>query len=611
MLSKNTFITLLLLVTSHAFAANKFAVHNLVADTPGTADHTDPCLVNAWGIVASPTSPFWVSANGTGLSTIYDGNGTSAALIVGVSGPGGSARGGNCGKADFGPGTPTGIVFNNTTAFLAGASPASFIFSTEDGIIAGWNGAAGKTTVILADRSAAKAVYKGLAIATRSEGPLLYAANFSAGTIDVFDGNLALVVLAGGFRDAAIPAGFAPFNIQNLGGTLYVTYAKQDAAHHDDVAGAGNGYVNVFDLNGLLLQRLVVTGPLNSPWGLAIAPASFGDFAGALLVGNFGDGAINAFDPASGKLLGTLQDGAGNAIHISGLWGITFGNGSRPKGALVPSGGDANTLYFAAGPAGESHGLLGTVQTAPVISQPALNAASFAAGISPGAFTAIFGTNLSPTTRTWTAADMPNGQLPQQLDGVSVSVGGKPAYVYFVSPAQIDVIAPGGAGTGSVPVVVTNNRTASTSSTAQFQATSPAFFTFGGTVAFPRKYAVATHANGSLVGPANLFPGASTPAQPGETIVLYCTGLGPTSPSYEGAVVPNPASLLASLQVTIAGQGVTPVFAGLVSPGLYQINVTIPAIIGTAGQVQDVPVSASTGGATTQTSLFLSVLTGQ
>jgi uncharacterized protein (TIGR03118 family) len=610
MLLKKTSISLLLLA-AHAFAANRFAVHNLVADTPGTADHTDPCLVNAWGIVASPTSPFWVSANGSGLSTVYDGNGTPATLQVGVSGPAGSAGDGTCGATNFGPGTPTGIIFNGTTAFLAGASPASFIFSTEDGIIAGWNGAAGKATVILADRSGAKAVYKGLAIATRSAGPLLYAANFGAGSIDVFDGNMAPVTLAGGFRDAAIPAGFAPFNIQNLGGSLYVTYAKQDSARHDDVAGAGNGYVDVFDLNGLLLQRLVMAGPLNSPWGLALAPASFGDFAGSLLVGNFGDGAINAFDPATGKLLGTLQDGTGNAIHISGLWGITFGNGSRANGALVPSGGDANTLYFAAGPAHESHGLLGSVQAAPVINQSVVNAASFTAGISPAAFTAIFGANLSPTTRSWTAADMPKGQLPQQLDGVSVSVGGKPAYVYFVSPSQIDVIAPGGVAAGPATVVVTNNGTPGTSSTAQFQAASPAFFTLGGTAAFPHQYAVATHANGSLVGPANLFPGASTPAKPGETIVLYGTGFGPTSPSYEGSIVPSPAPLTASLQVTIAGQGVAPAFAGLVSPGLYQINVTIPAIIGTAGQVQDVPVTAVTGGATTQSSLFLAVLTGQ
>lgn len=598
----------LLLFVSHAFAANQFAVHNLIADTPGAADHTDPCLVNAWGIVSSPASPFWVSDNGTGLSTLYDGNGTASSLVVGVSGAPGTSPSGQCGRNSTGAGTPTGIVFNDTTAFPAGSSPASFIFSTEDGIIAGWNGAAGKTTVVMADRSAAHAVYKGLAIATRSEGPLLYAANFGAGAIDVFDGNMNPVTLAGGFHDSAIPAGFAPFNIQNLGGSLYVSYAKQDDAHHDDVAGAGNGYIDVFDLNGLLLMRLVSQGPLNSPWGMTVAPSGFGDFGGALLVGNFGDGAINAFDPFSGKFLGTLQDGNGKAIHIEGLWGLTFGNGNRANGALVPSGGDANTLYFASGPGDETHGLIGTVQAAPVIGKPALNAASFAAGISAQTFTSIFGSNLAATTRSWTAADMANGQLPQQLDGVSVSIGGKPAYVYFVSPAQIDVVAPAGAGSGPVALTVTNNGLVSTASTAQFQTAAPAFFAAGGS---PHLYAIATHADGSLAGPSSLFPGASTPARPGETIVLYGTGFGPTSPSYEGTTVPNPAPLAGSLQFTIGGQTVTPAFAGLVSPGLYQINVTVPTISGSAGTVIDVPISATAGGVSTQPSLFLAVLTGQ
>ena len=406
-------------LATHLMAANQFVIHNLVADTPGAADHTDPCLINSWGIVSSPTSPFWVSANGTGLSTLYDGNGTPVSLIVGVSGPAGATASGTCGKTNLGPGSPTGVVFNNTTAFVAGAAPASFIFSTEDGIIAGWNGGAGKTTIVLADRSGGRAVYKGLALATRSEGPLLYAANFGAGTIDVFDGNMNPVKLAGGFLDASVPAGFAPFNVQNIGGTLYVTYAKQDDAHHDDVAGPGNGYLDAFDLNGLLLQRLVTQGPLNSPWGMVLAPPSFGDFGGALLVGNFGDGAINAFDPATGKFLGALQDGGGKQIHVNGLWGLIFGNGSRANGALVPAGGDANTLYFASGPAGESHGLIGTIQATPTITQPAVNAASSAGPISGGTFTAIFGSNLAATTRTWTAADMPNGQLPTQLDGLT------------------------------------------------------------------------------------------------------------------------------------------------------------------------------------------------
>jgi uncharacterized protein (TIGR03118 family) len=175
----------------------------------------------------------------------------------------------------------------------------------------------------MADRSAAGAVYKGLATATRSEGPLLYAANFGSGRVDVYDGNMNLLSLPGAFSDPQIPSGFAPFNIANLGGTLYVSYAKQDAQHHDDVAGPGNGYIDMYDLNGLLLGRVVSGGPLNSPWGMVLAPASFGAFGGALLVGNFGDGAINAFDAVLGTYLGSLQDGTGNTIHISGLWGLT------------------------------------------------------------------------------------------------------------------------------------------------------------------------------------------------------------------------------------------------------------------------------------------------
>ena len=323
-------------------AATRFVQHNLVSDIAGMADKLDPCLINPWGIVASPTSPFWVSANGTGLSTLYNGNGVASNLIVGIPGPAGAQSPvSQCGKTSLGAGAPSGVIFNDTASFVVGASPAGFIFSSEQGLIVGWNGAAGNTGAIMADRSAQGSVYKGLATATRSEGPLLYAADFGNGKVDVFDGNMNLLSLPGAFTDGSIPAGFAPFDIQNLGGSLYVTYARQDAEHHDDVAGPGNGYVDVYDLNGLLLQRLVAGGPLNSPWGMAVAPATFGDFAGALLVGNFGDGTINAFDPLSGRFLGALQDGSGVPISISGLWGLTFGNGSRPTPADAPAGGDA------------------------------------------------------------------------------------------------------------------------------------------------------------------------------------------------------------------------------------------------------------------------------
>ena len=589
------------------FAAGQYAQHNLVSDLSGIADHIDPCLINPWGIAASPTSPLWVSENGSGLSTVYDGNGNATALIVQVAGAGAAGPGRQCGKTAFGAGSPTGIVFNDTTSFLVGSSPATFLFASEQGVIAGWNGAAGGSAQVIADRSAAGAVYKGLAIATRSEGPLLYAADFGNGKVDVFDGNLKPVSLAGAFTDSRIPAGFGPFNIQNLGGSLYVTYARQDAAHHDDVAGPGAGYVDVFDLNGLLLNRLIAGGPLNSPWGLAVAPAGFGDLGGSLLVGNFGDGAINAFDALTGALRGPLQDGSGTPIHIQGLWGLMFGNGSRPSGATAPSGGDANTLYFTAGIAGpgevESHGLLGVLQPAPVVAaNGVVNAASSTGPIVPGALTTIFGTGLAATTRTWNPSDVVDGKLPTQLDGVSVEIKGNSAYVYFVSPNQIDVIAPADTAEGTVRVIVTNNKVSAAPVVAQLQTTAPAFFTSG-------KYVIATHADGGLVGPANRIPGA-TPAKPGETIVLYGTGFGPTSQAVDGVVITAPAGLITPPAVTVGNAAAAVKFGGRSAAGLDQINITVPDLPTGATGAQDLPIVAKTGASTSQAGLVITVQAG-
>jgi uncharacterized protein (TIGR03437 family) len=281
---------------------------------------------------------------------------------------------------------------------------------------------------------------------------------------------------------------------------------------------------------------------------MTMAPATFGSFGGSLLVGNFGDGTINAFDPVSGMLLGTLQDGTGAAIHISGLWGLVFGNGNQPTPGTAPSGGDANSLYFAAGIAGpdtvEAHGLLGSIQAAPAITANGIvNSASYLATIAPGAFAPIFGSGLAATTRSWTAADFVNGKLPAQLDGVSVTIDGKPAYVYYVSPSQIDVIAPADSSTGPVQVVVTNTGVASTSATASLQTAAPAFFAVG-------KYAIATHTNGSLVGPSDVLPGA-TAAVPGEVIVVYGTGFGPTNAAVDGLVATSSANLATSPALTI------------------------------------------------------------
>ena len=311
---------------------NNYVQTNLVSDIPGLAANTDPNLVNPWGIAFGPTSPFWISDNHTGLSTLYRGSGEIVPLVVTIPPPGGSPAGTQA--------SPTGAVFNGSADFNGDA---------------GWNG--GTSAIREVDNSGASAVYKGIAIA----GDLLYATNFSAGTIDVFNSSFGLTTVPGGFVDPTLPAGFAPFNIANIGGQLFVTYAKQDADKHDDVAGPGNGFVDVFNTDGVLQKRLVSQGVLNSPWGMAVAPAGFGPFGGDLLIGNFGDGTINAFNPSTGNLLGTLEDSNGQPIVNQGLWGLQFGNNNATF--------DPHALYFTAGiPGGgsvEDHGLFGKLQPVP------------------------------------------------------------------------------------------------------------------------------------------------------------------------------------------------------------------------------------------------------
>jgi uncharacterized protein (TIGR03118 family) len=409
---KNTSVTaviLLSLTLAHrALAANQYVQHNLVSDIPGVADQTDPNLTNPWGISMSASSPFWISNNHSGNATLYDGQGhavpPASPIVVQIPLPAGGTS----------PAAPTGQVFNDTQAFVISGTPAVFIFATEDGTISGWNPAIDpRNAILLVDQSASGAVYKGLALATTDSGPMLYAANFNRGTIDVFDGNLSPVSNPGAFTDTNLPAGFAPFNVQRIGRRLYVTFAMQDDAKHDDVAGAGNGFVDIFDFNGRLQGRLISNGPLNSPWGMALAPANFGDFSNTLLVGNFGDGLINSFDSCSGQYLGPLRDSTGATITITGLWALTFGNGR--------SGGDANTLYFTAGIPGpdevEDHGLFGNIQAMDPTSasdpattsaaQPfVVNIANFAfspAGITVPAGTQIQWTNQDNTAHTVTA----------------------------------------------------------------------------------------------------------------------------------------------------------------------------------------------------------------
>lgn len=329
---------------------NFYQQHNLVSDGFVPADHFDAKLVNGWGVAFNPFGPIWVADNNSGVSTIYDGLGIAAPLVVNIPSPGNSAGGG----------TPTGIVFNASAGFeVSQGNPARFIFATEDGLIAAWSPTADATHAItVVNNSAGAAVYKGLALSAGGTGSLLYAADFRNARIDVFDSSFKPVALQmGAFFDPNLPAGFAPFGLQAINGNIYVAYAKQDAARHDDVAGKGFGFVNVFDPNGQLIRRVVSGGRLNAPWGMTLAPAGFGKFSNRLLVGNFGDGRINAYDLATGQFVGRLKAPGGRPIQIDGLWGIAFGKGF----ASAP----VNTLFFAAGPGDELHGLYGRIDVAP------------------------------------------------------------------------------------------------------------------------------------------------------------------------------------------------------------------------------------------------------
>jgi uncharacterized protein (TIGR03118 family) len=316
-----------------------FHVTPLVSDQPGVAPVTDPDLVNAWGLTSSATSPWWVSDNGTNKSTLYRGSdGQKQGLVVTVAG------------------APTGTVFNSTAGFLLpGGVKASFLFDTENGLIRAWNNAQGTTAIMVADRSDVGAIYKGLALANTPAGPRLFAADFHNNRIDVFDTNFTLVPNSG-FVDPALHDHFAPFNVQVIGNRVFVAYARQDADAEDELAGQGRGFVDVYDLSGNLLGGIDGHGQLNAPWGLAIAPATFGTFAGDLLVGNFGDGLINAYREVSPNKFvhdGKIRGADNRPLAIDGLWALQFGQG----GNNAPAG----TLFFTAGPDDESHGLFGQI----------------------------------------------------------------------------------------------------------------------------------------------------------------------------------------------------------------------------------------------------------
>src|SRR5579883_2590153 len=527
-----------------AAGANNYIQHNLVSDVSGQADVTDPNLVNPWGVSFSATGAFWVSNQGKGNSTLYNGSGTITPLVVPVPTASGS-----------GTGTPTGQVFNGTaTAFqLPGVNrAATFIFDTEDGTISGWaNGVPNNTAIIMVNNSASGAVYTGLAIGSNAGGPLLYAANFSSGKIDVFDAKYNSTTVAGGFADPNLPSGYAPFNIWPVGGKLYVLYAKQDASKKNSVAGAGNGFVNVFDFDGNLQKRLISNGPLNAPWGVALAPATFGAFGGDLLVGNFGNG------------------------------------------------GDRNTLYITAGPTfGDSkvHGLLAAIAP-PAAILGVMNAASYATGaIAPGEVVTLSGLSIGPSPLA--QATIPaTGAVNSALNGVTVTFNGTPAAILYCSASQTSVIVPYEvAGSSNANIVVTyRGQTAAT--TVPVAGTAPGLFTLdfsgGGQV-------VALNSDDSLNRSTN-------PAAAGSVITIFGTGEGATTPAGQDGVI-NDRILRepqAAVTVTIGGKPAQVIYAGTAF-GLVQGVVQVEAVI-PSGLTGAAPVVLTVGSASSQPNATISV----
>jgi len=326
-----------------AAGAGTFRQENLVSDEPGVATLTDPNLVNPWGMSHGPNSPVWVSDNGADVTTLYRGAVSGAPvsqvpLVVSIPG-----------------GAPTGQVFNDTTAFTVPGTdkPALFIFIGEDGDLSAWNQSVSPLTSAVPVGHTEGAIYKGLALVHSPSGPHLLAANFRDNRIDVFDGQFTPLPATGRFRDSSLPVGYAPFNVAEIGGRVFVTYALQDADAEDDVAGPGHGFVDVYTDEGALVSRFASHSVLDSPWGMTIAPPTFGQFGGDLLIGNFGNGRIHAFDPGSGEVLGTLRGTSGRPLAIDGLWALIVGD---------PVAGGTDAVWFSAGPDDEQHGLLGILR---------------------------------------------------------------------------------------------------------------------------------------------------------------------------------------------------------------------------------------------------------
>lgn len=376
---KKYFVLLTAIVLSALFPleraagqTNSYKQTNLTADTAGVAANVDPMLINPWGIAYFPNQPFWISDNNSGFSTLYNQNGVPAGQFT-VPAPTGSTN----------PATPTGIVANLAqTGFNVNGRASAFIFDTEDGTISGWNGSDPVTLKV--DNSHLGAVYKGLALITNNTGSFLLAANFNSGAVEVYDSSFNSTNLAGAFADPALPAGYAPFGIHVVNGQVLVTYALQDQAKHDPVHQAGSGYVNLFDVNGNFVRRVASQGNLNAPWGAVIPPATFGVFGGKLLIGNFGDGTISAFDFTSGNFIDQMKDANGAMIVNASLWDMVFGGGGPA--------GDPNTMYITAGLTNEQHGLF-----ASVVPNPATTPGGADFTLTPSATSATVSTGQSTT----------------------------------------------------------------------------------------------------------------------------------------------------------------------------------------------------------------------
>lgn len=562
-----------------AAGANVYVQHNLVSDIPGLADFTDANLVNPWGLSASATSPFWASNHDKGNTTLYNGSGIANPLVVTIpAGGGGSAQS-----------KPTGQVNNGSTSFVvANGRSASFIFATEDGTISAWN--SGATAQLMVDNSGTGAVYKGLAI--DSTAPRLFAANFNTGNIDVFDGKFAPTTVAGGFKDSSVPAGFAPFNIWNISGKLYVTYAKQDPTKHFDVFGAGNGYVAVFDLNGNLLKHLVSNGPLNSPWGVAIAPANWGAFGGALLVGNFGDGTVNAFDATEGTSLGTLQGVNGKPIVIQGLWAILFGNGRAT---------DPNALYFVAGITNgdvKVHGLYGSLAPPAAVTN-IVNAASMQGGpIAPGEIVLITGGTIGPFPLV--SAKIPaSGSIGTALGNTTVTINGIQAPILYASANATSVVVPYGlAGFPNTTVVVKSGNQTTAAFATPVALSAPGLFTLDET---GNGQVVAFNQDGTL-------NGAQSPAAKGTVVILYATGDGPNYPAGQDGVVTGTTIHAPVLPVLLTIGGVpAPVLYSVSSPGTIAGVLQIAALIPAGSASGAVPIVLKVDNASSQSTATINV----